>query len=179
MASKIVQVWEELKSEMVFEKYGRGVEKVTFRLPNGQINDYFLKKEKPTANAVAITKDKKVILTKQFRPGVREILLELPGGYIDQEESPLAAAERELLEETGYKGKAQFVNGVIDDAYSNAVRYCVVVTDCEKVADPINEDDEFIDLVFLTIEEFRAHLRSGKMGDVELGYLGLDYLGLL
>jgi len=88
------------------------------------------------------------------------------------------AATRELMEETDYKGKIQSVARCYGDAYSSMNRYCFVATDCEKAGKAKLEENEFAELVFLDLNEFRDLLRSGKMTDVEVGYLGLDYLKL-
>lgn len=178
MSSKI-EKWEEVSREEIFSKYGRGIEKVYFKLPNGEVSDFYIKKESVFVATLAITKDGKVVLVKQFRPGPKEILAELPGGYVDKGESPLQAAQRELLEETGYSGKAEFVTSIIGDGYSTMEKNCIVVTDCEKVAEQKLEKNEFSEVMLMTISEFREILRSGKSSDVEVGYIGLDYLGLL
>lgn len=52
---------------------------------------------------LAITKDKKLILVRQFRPALKTYALEFPAGGIDKNENPLDAAKRELYEETGYR----------------------------------------------------------------------------
>lgn len=174
-----IKKWEEISREEAFKKYSRKIEKVIYRMPNGKESDFYLKKEGPVVCTLAITKDNQIILAKQFRPGPNEILLEIPGGGIEQGETPERAAERELLEETGYKGKVQKVAEAFDCAYSTMNRYCMVATDCEKMADQSLEENEFAEVVLMPLEEFRELLRSGKMTDVEVGYLGLDYLGLL
>lgn len=124
-------------------------------------------------------KIEKVILVKQFRPGPNEILLELPGGYVDEDEEPEVTMQRELLEETGYSGKVEFATTCYDDAYSTMERYCFVATECEKQAQQDLEETEFAEVVQVSLNKFRDLLRSGKMTDIEVGYLGLDYLGLL
>ncbi len=174
-----IEEWEEISREEIFSKYGRGIEKVDFKLPNGEVNDFYIKKESVFVATLAITKDKQIVLVKQFRPGPKEILIELPGGYVDKGETPKQAAERELLEETGYKGNAEFVTSIIGDGYSTMKKNCVVVTDCEKVSEQKLEENEFTEVVLMSISEFRELLRSGKSSDVEVGYLGLDYLNLL
>lgn len=174
-----IKKWKEISRELVFQKYSRKVEKVIFKLPDGKETDFYIKKEGPAAGVLALTKDKKVILVKQYRPGPGEVLLELPGGYIDLDEKPEVAMERELLEETGYKGNVQLVTTCLDDAYSTMNRYCFVATDCEKIADPKTGNHEFVELKLLSLNRFRELLRSGKMTDIEVGYLGLDFLNLL
>jgi len=178
MATKIKK-WQEISRELAFQKYSRKIEKVIFRLPDGKEADFYVKREGPAAAVLALTKDKKVILVKQYRPGPEEILLELPGGYVDPNEKPEVTTERELLEETGYKGKVQLVTTCYDDAYSTMNRYCFVATDCQKVSEPKTSDHEFVELEILSLDDFRKLLRSGKMTDVEVGYLGLDFLNLL
>ncbi len=177
--SKQIKKWDEVAREEVFSKYGRGLEKVDFKMPDGRVEDFYIKKEGKTVAVVALTKDKKVIVAKQFRPGPQEILMELPGGGIERGETPEQAGAKELLEETGFAGKAEFVTEVIGCGYSTVRKNCVVITDCEKVAEQKLEENEFIEVVLLTLDEFRQLLRSGKCSDVEIGYLGLDYLGLL
>lgn len=53
-------------------------------------------------NVVPVTAEGKVVLIRQFRHGVRETVIEIPGGMVDRGEEPAAAALRELGEETGY-----------------------------------------------------------------------------
>jgi len=177
--TKKVEKWEELSRETVFQKYSRKIEKVIFCFPDGRESDYYLKIEGPAVCTLAITKDRQIILAKQFRPGPNEVLLEIPGGGVEKGETPEQAGERELLEETGYKGDIKRIAESFECAYSTMKRYCMVVTNCEKVADQNLEENEFAEIVLLSLDDFRELLRSGKMTDVEVGYLGLDYLGLL
>ncbi len=173
------QDWQELSREEAFRKYSRKIEKVIFKLPNGKETDFYIKKEGPTASVLALTPDNQVIIAKQFRPGPKKVLMELPGGFVDPNEEPEVTMKRELLEETGYEGDVKFITTCLDDAYSTMVRYCFVATNCKKVKEIENGEDEFTELVLVPLEEFKNVLRSGQMTDVEVGFLGLDYLGLL
>jgi len=97
-----VEKWEELSRETAFyNKYDRGIEKVRYKLPDGTESDFYIKKEKSAICVLALTKDKKVVLAKQFRPGPNEIILELPGGGIEKGEDQRAALNREIMDEAG------------------------------------------------------------------------------
>ncbi len=53
-------------------------------------------------NVIALTDDYEVVMVKQYRHGIRDFTIELPGGVIDPGDTPIEAARRELLEETGF-----------------------------------------------------------------------------
>lgn len=175
-----VQEWEELSREEVFRKYGRGIERVVFRLPEGKETDFYLYARPQSIACVALTEGNEVILVKQFRPGSKRVLLELPGGSAEAGEDLTAAMERELLEETGYRGKVEFVTSVFPDAYSTNRKNAFVAVGCKKISEPKLEDNgEAVAVELMTFDEFREHIRTGQMTDVEISYLCLDHLGLL
>jgi len=170
--------WQKNDEKLIRDGFRKIVLK-SFTLPDGQKKDFEIKKESSVACILAITKENKVLLTKQFRPGPEKIFLELPGGVIDDNESPETAASRELLEETGFAGSLKFLATIPRCAYSTGWRYAFVATGCEKVAAQELDETEFIEVLEMSLEDFRNHLRSGQLSDVHVGYLGLDYLGLL
>jgi ADP-ribose pyrophosphatase len=176
-----VENWEELSCENVFSnKYGRGIEKKVFRLPDGKECEFFLNSGNDSVFCLAMTKDKKVILVKQFRPGPAKILLGMPGGGVNSGEDIKIAIERELLEETGYKGKPKFVETVFPGAYAMYKKNFFIVNECEKITEPKSEDNgEVLELILLSLDEFRAHIKTGQMTDIGGAYLCLDQLGLL
>lgn len=175
----MIQEWQEVSRQQVFRKYTRAIDRVDFVLPNGQEADFYIKAEAPAGAVFALTKDEKVILARQFRPGPKKILNELPGGFIDDGENALDSIKREFLEETGYTGDFVKIGICLDDAYSTMERHCFVATNCHKIAKPAHTANEQTELVLMTLPEFRRQLRSGQMTDVEVGYLALDYLGRL
>jgi ADP-ribose pyrophosphatase len=171
--------WQELYREKAFKKYTHSIDKVIFKMPGGEELDYYIKTSDASVCVVALTTDGKIILTRQFRPGPQKILTELPGGFVDDNEDSEVAAGRELLEETGYKGEIEFVAEYHDDAYSEQKMSCYVAKNCVKVSEPEQTATEHNEAVLLSVDEFRKLLRSGQMTDLQAGYLGLDYLGLL
>ena len=175
-----VQNWEEIKREPGQKFYGRSVDKVCFRLPDGQEADFALFSGGKSVACLALTKNNEVVLARQFRPGPKMILNELPGGGLRDGENPEEAMKRELLEETGYQGKVALVTTLWHDGYSPRIKYALVATECEKITEPVLEDNgESIETALMSLAEFREHLHSGQLTDIEIGYLGLDFLGLL
>jgi ADP-ribose pyrophosphatase len=168
-----------LLSEEPFSLGWRKILRRTYRLPNGRQGVFDIKDEIHYVTLLCMTPDQRVVLVRQFRPGPGEVLLEMPGGGIEAGETPVQAAARELLEETGYSGEIHPVCACPHDAYSTAVRHVFVVTAARKVSGQHLDPVEFIEPQEVSLADFRAHLRRGRMSDVEAGYLGLDYLGLL
>jgi ADP-ribose pyrophosphatase len=172
-------VWTKIGDDVNFKAGWRKMIHRKYRLLNGVEAEYDLKNEGQSVNILALTPENKVILIEVFRPGPEKVLKELPAGMLSVNEDPLSAAKRELLEETGYSGDFEFVTTTIDDGYSNCVRNCYVAKNCTKVAEPTWEDDEECEVILMDVEEFRKHLRSGQLCDIEIGYLALDHLNLL
>lgn len=80
------------------------LDEVTFEPPDGRPTRPFYVIEAPDwINVIALTSDDEVLLVRQFRFGIEELTLEIPGGMCDPGETPEQAARRELLEETGYE----------------------------------------------------------------------------
>jgi 8-oxo-dGDP phosphatase len=76
-----------------------------FRLPTGrEIADYWISEYPPWVNVVAVTPDDRLVLVRQYRPGIQAVHFELPAGVAEANENVEAAARRELLEETGFGG---------------------------------------------------------------------------
>lgn len=170
--------WEALGERTLHDGW-RTVVARRFRTPDGVEREYEVLVEADTAVVVALTEERDVILVREYRPGPRQALLELPGGLVDAGETPLEAAARELLEETGYAGDLRAAGSVVDSAYSTRERHTFVATGCRRVREPEPGDGEFPEVVLLSLDAFREHLRSGRCTDVAGGYAGLDALSLL
>ena len=166
-------MWHKQGEEVVYSGY-RTLLRRSYATPDG-VQEVEIKREDETAVTLALTADRRVVLVREFRPGPEEWLLELPGGHLDDGETPAAAAARELREETGYRATLRSAGSMLDCAYSTRVRHVFVADDAERAA----ESAEGLEVVLLSLDEFREHLRGGRLTDVGPAYRGLDELGLL
>jgi ADP-ribose pyrophosphatase len=168
--------WRKLAEQVVYERFRRIVSR-TFELPEGQTVDFEVLDGPDTVAVLALTEDEDVVLVREFRAGPEEVILELPGGLVEEGQTPSDAARRELLEETGYEGTLVEAGTILHDAYSTWVKHAFVARNCRKIAEPA--EGELTEPVLLSVPEFREHLRSGRLTDVDAGYRALDELGLL
>lgn len=97
--------WKILSSEYLIKRPWLTARRDRVELPDGRVNDEYYVLEYPTwINVIAITEDGKIIMERQYRHAIGETRFEIPAGVVEPGEEPLAAAKRELLEETGYQG---------------------------------------------------------------------------
>jgi ADP-ribose pyrophosphatase len=170
--------WPKLREELAYDGY-QMVKKKTFQCPDGSEFTYDIVGSYHTVCTVAVTTDNQFLLVEQFRPGPEEYILELPAGRLDAGEEPMAAAARELLEETGYQGDMELLHESFFSAYSPRKRFNFLARNCKKIAEPHQEAGEFVTLKILNQEEFFDHIVNGGSTDVEGGYAALYRLGLL
>jgi len=99
--------WQVLESIYLHRRPWLTMRQDKVRLASGRtIDDYYVQEFPAWVNVLAITEDGDAVLIRQYRHGLGEVSWELPAGVLDDGESPLDGAKRELLEETGYSGGA-------------------------------------------------------------------------
>lgn len=160
--------------------YKKKVVEKTFLLPDGRSWTSFIDRVDDSVNIFPMTDDGQVVLVKQFRPGTERIEFELPGGMIDPGEKAPRAAERELLEETGYEGNLEFISSRSYSPYSSGMRHIFVATGCKKVSEEQDLDpDEFLDIAVVHMEDLENLLYEGKIRNPDGAYMALHHLGIL
>ena len=135
------------------------------RLPNGRtITPYYVFEYPDWVNVVALTEDSHVVLVKQYRHGLQRTLIELPcGGVEPQDASSLAAARRELLEETGYAGEHFIQTGILsaNPANHTNMTYCFLATSVRQRTAPVLDDTEQLAVMLLPLEEVIELVHNG------------------
>jgi ADP-ribose pyrophosphatase YjhB (NUDIX family) len=159
--------WKVLESRQVIKDKLLSLRADKCQLPNGRILEPCYVMEYPAwVNVVALTKNKEVVLVKQFRHGIQKTLLELPGGTTDPEDlSPMAAIKRELLEETGFTGETFIETGRLcpNPATHNNFLHCFLAMNVEQVDKPRLDDTEQMDVVLMPLENVIEIASSGGL----------------
>ena len=138
------------------------------RLPNGVEGNWECIRHPGGALAVPITQDGKLVLVKQYRFAVEQRILEFPAGTLEVNEEPAITIKREIQEETGYEAKKWHYLGEFPLApgYSDEYIYAFLAQELEKLEHPPQQDDdEDIEVILMSFEEFEQGVISGEIID--------------
>jgi ADP-ribose pyrophosphatase len=116
-------------------------------------------------NIIPLTDDGRVVLIRQFRHGTRDVSLEIPGGVVEADETPEAAAVRELAEETGYvPGSVKPLGFVLPNPAIQGNRsYSFLAEGCRLAAAPQPDSFDNIEVLLCPLEDIPAMIRSGEI----------------
>ena len=131
----------------------------------GPPREFYVVRAPDWINVVPVTDSGEVVLVRQYRFGVDEVTLEVPGGVCDPGEPPEETARRELLEETGHRAGRIVSLGWVhpNPAVQDNRCHCFLALGCERVADPDPDPDEEFEVLTLPIPEVRRRMRHGEI----------------
>ncbi len=131
----------------------------------GKDYDFYVIKSPEWVNVIPLTPADEVVLIRQYRHGIQDIALEIPGGLVDPGDSPLAAAGRELYEETGYRGEEMISLGSVHPNPAIQDNRCHTFLARNAVFSGSRELDEKedIEVVLKPLDEIPHLIKSGAI----------------
>ena len=128
-------------------------------------HDFFILESRDWVNVIPITLANDVVLIRQYRHGIRDITLEIPGGIIEKKDSPEKAALRELKEETGYSTSdiIQLSNVYANPAFLDNRCYTFLAKNVSLLGGQDQDEKEDIEVVLKPLEEIPRLIREGEI----------------
>jgi len=159
--------WQKLDSSYAHENPYYKIRRDHVIRPDGKHGEFYVLEDNRAVFIVAVTDDGKLLLIKQFRYTTQMESWEIPAGGIDQDETPLDAAKRELREETGYMadswdflGSLQMSNGKTD-----AMGDVFICRGLERHADNKQTEEGITRAQAFTFNEIQAMITNHQLTD--------------
>jgi ADP-ribose pyrophosphatase len=134
------------------------------QLPDGRVVEGFVGLEMPDyVMVVALTPEEGVVALRSYKHGPGRVCLNLPAGYLEPGEEPLATARRELLEETGYVAETWSALGsfAADGNRGAGTAHLYLAREARRIAEPDSGDLEEMQVEVVALEELLRATRDG------------------
>jgi 8-oxo-dGTP pyrophosphatase MutT (NUDIX family) len=117
------------------------------------------------AAILCVTADRQIAIVRQYRHGVGKDSFELPAGALETGEEPLAAAQRELREETGYASERWLpvLTAAVDPARQSGRAHFFCALDAEPVAAPSLDASEDLETLLVSRAELLELVDTGRL----------------
>jgi 8-oxo-dGTP pyrophosphatase MutT (NUDIX family) len=159
-------IWREVACERVADYRVFSVERLRASSPIDQSeHDFYRIQSTSWTQIVPITRDRQVVLVRQYRHGAGRLTLEIPGGLVDAGEDPGEAAMRECLEETGYRARSAVSLGALSPnpaLFANKL-YGYVATDVELEGAVQNQGTEQTEVLLAPVRDIAGMILSGEI----------------
>lgn len=117
-------------------------------------------------NVIALTPENEVVIVRQYRFGTASYTLELPGGLVDPDESPISAAIRELEEETGFTTNEKLISlGKIgqNPVFMESYVHHFLAPNVMPAKSQMLDDGESIEIILMPVEELKSRWQKGEI----------------
>jgi 8-oxo-dGTP pyrophosphatase MutT (NUDIX family) len=162
-----LHTWQRLGADIVYECRIFSLRRERSRFSRDDAEHEFHVLESPDwVNIVPLTGDGRVVMVRQFRHGIRDYTLEVPGGMVDPEdESPLVAARREMVEESGYDSERIEPLGAIhpNPAIQENRCHSFVAYEVERRHVPTFDSTEETEVVLVPLTAIPDLIRDGRI----------------
>lgn len=160
------QRWQKLGVERHAHTRVFDVQSVEYQHPKrGTKKNFFVIDAPDWVMTLALTPAGELVLVRQFRYGIDDFSLEVPGGVVDRGEDPVAAGVRELLEETGFAGERVRLLGSVhpNPAIQNNRQHILLVENVRRSGAQAWDEDEEMEVLIVPVDEVYAQARAGKI----------------
>lgn len=158
--------WKTLSQKYIIRRPWLTARVDEVELPTGvTVDEYYVLEYPDWVNTIAITKEGKFVFVRQYRYALGRTLNELCAGVIEQGEEPLAAAQRELLEETGYSGGhwQEWMTLSANPSTHTNITHCFLARDVELTDTQHLDSGEDIEVQLFTRQEVMDMLCHGEI----------------
>jgi ADP-ribose pyrophosphatase len=150
-------------------------------LPDGNTASREIVKHPGAVAIIPFTNDGKIIFVKQYRKPLEKTIVEIPAGKIEPGEAKEVTAIRELEEETGYTTKKlnYITSFATSPGFADEIIHLYYTDALERLNHVVpGDDDEFVEVVPLTLQEAEQSMKVGEIADIKTAY-ALLYVKLL
>lgn len=159
---------DTIESKQVYQGHFIDLRRDRVRLPDGReaAREYVV--HPGAVMIVAILPDGQLVMERQYRYPVRQTMIEFPAGKLDAGEGGLACAQRELLEETGYRAQRWAKAGIMHPVIGYATEIIEIwFADGLSLGERHLDDGEFLDVFTATADELDQWMQQGQLTDAK------------
>jgi 8-oxo-dGTP pyrophosphatase MutT (NUDIX family) len=162
-----LELWDSVEKKELGDYYIFRLSQQRSRSPrNGREHNFYVLDTPDWVNVIPITPEGKVVLIRQYRVGVNQITLEIPGGMVDEADGdPTESARRELVEETGYVAEEIVKIGRVtsNPAFINNYTHTYLALNARLVGETNFDSAEYIEFELADIDDIPALIASGQI----------------